>query len=90
MSIPLIDILLFIVTLLNLKAIRRVSYGLLLRKGKAIGLRTSILVIINKSVSRKAGNNKFIRRIYLYFGLKLNKYEYDKNESDPADPRISY
>ena len=79
-----------IVTLLNLRAIRRASYGLLLRKGKTTGLRTLILVAINKSVSRKAGNNKFIKRIYLYFGPKLNKYEYDKNESDPADPRISY
>ena len=56
--------------LLNLRAIRRAIYGSLLKKGEAIGLRTSILVVINKDISQTAGN-RFIRRRYLYLGLSL-------------------
>ena len=69
--------LLLIVTLLNSRAIRRASYGLFLKEGETIGLQTSILIAINKSIGRRADNNGFTRRIYLYFGPKLSKYEYD-------------
>ena len=54
---------------------------------RPVGLRTSILVAMVDGAGT-AGDG-FMRRRHPHLGLSSAKYEYDRDESDPAIPRTS-